>query len=383
MDVLTCPNNVTEFVLLGLTQNPHLQKMLFIVFLLIFLFTVLANLLIVIPISFTSTLSAPVYFFLTHLSFIDGIFTSVTTTKLIIDLLYQRRTISWSGCLIQIFLEHIMGGSEIILLISMSYDLYVAICMPMHYMTIMRQGLCQLLVVVAWIGGILHTTVQILFFVNLTFSGLNINDHFMCDFFSLLELTCSDTYKLGIMVAANPSGMCLFYFIFIMLLISYTVILHSLKSHSSEAWHKALSTCGSHFTVVVLFFGPCIFTSMCPEVTYPVEKFVVMFFAILTPVLNPITYTMRNTEVKSAMRSLLKRRVTQAIHGAKKVIVYIYSDGYTCCKVWMKSKKFCRSRGREIQELTLVGFLILASHYFKHTDTLMYTVKVSLFIGSE
>ncbi|KAG5194826.1 olfactory receptor 4C3D-like [Ovis aries] len=308
MDVLTSPNNVTEFVLLGLTQNPHLQKMLFIVFLLIFLFTVLANLLIVITISLSPTLSAPMYFFLTHLSFIDGIFTSVTTPKLITDLLYQRRTISWSGCLIQIFLEHIMGGSEIILLISMSYDRYVAICKPLHYTTIMRQGLCQLLVVVAWIGGILHATMQILFIVNLTFCGPNVIDHFMCDFFSLLELACSDTYKLGIMVAANTAGMCLVFFI--MLLVSYTVILHSLKSHGSEARRKALSTCGSHFTVVVLFFGPCIFTYMRPVVTYPVDKFVAMFFAILTPMLNPIIYTVRNTEVKNAIRSLLKRRVT-------------------------------------------------------------------------
>lgn len=213
MDVLTPPNNVTEFVLLGLTQNPHLQKILFIVFLLIFLFTVLANLLIVITISLSPTLSVPMYFFLTHLSFLDGIFTSVTTSKLITDLLYQRRTISWSGCLIQIFLEHTVGGSEIILLISMSYDRYVAICKPLSYTTIMRQGLCQLLVVVAWIEGVLHATVQIIFFVNSTFCGPDIIDHFMCNFFSLLELACSDTYKLGIMVAGNTAEMCLVFFL--------------------------------------------------------------------------------------------------------------------------------------------------------------------------
>ena len=308
MDVFSPSNNVTEFVLLGLTQNPHVQKILFIVFLFIFLFTVLSNLLIVTTISLSPTLSAPMYFFLTYLALIDASFTSVTTPKLIIDLLFQRTTISWGGCLTQIFLEHFLAASEIIVLIAMAYDRYVAICKPLHYTTIMRQGLCQLLVVVAWIGGILHATVQILFTMDLTFCGPNVIDHFMCDFFSLLELACSDTFRLGVVVAANSGGMCLL--IFSMLLISYTVILSSLKSHGSEEKRKALSTCGAHFTVVVLFFLPCVFTYMRPVATYPVDKLVAMFFAILTPMLNPIIYTVRNTEVKNAMRSLMKKTVT-------------------------------------------------------------------------
>ena len=308
MDVLRSPNNVTEFILLGLTQNPHLQKILFVVFLFIFLFTVLANLLTVITVSLSPTLSAPMYFFLTYLALLDASFTSVSTPKMIIDLLFQRRAISWGGCQTQLFLEHFLGGSEIIVLMAMAYDRYVAICKPLHYTTIMRQGLCQLLVVVAWVGGILHGTVQILFSMDLTFCGPHVIDHFMWDFFSLLELACSDTYRLGIVVAANSGGMCLL--IFVILVTSYIAVLNSLKSHGSEGRQKALSTCGSHVIVVVLFFGPCIFTYTRPVAIYPVDKWVIMFFAILCPMLNPIIYTVRNTEVKKAMRNLLKRRVT-------------------------------------------------------------------------
>ncbi|XP_065801717.1 olfactory receptor 4C3D-like [Muntiacus reevesi] len=299
---------MTEFVLLGLTRDPHLQKVLFAVFLFIFLFTVLANLFIVTTICLSPTLSAPMYFFLTHLSLLDASLTSVSTPKMTFDLLYQRRTISWGGCLTQLFMEHFLGASEVIILTVMAYDRYVAIRKPLHYTAVMRQGLCQLLVAVAWTGGVLHASVQMLFTGDLAFCSTNVIDHVMCDFYSLLEISCSDTYRLGMVVAANTGGMALL--IFFLLLISYIVILSSLKSYSSEGRRKALSTCGSHFTVVMLFFGPCVFTYTRPVATYPADKLVTVFYGILTPLLNPIIYTVRNTEVKNAMRSLLKKRVT-------------------------------------------------------------------------
>uniref|UniRef100_A0A8D0WZR9 Olfactory receptor n=1 Tax=Sus scrofa TaxID=9823 RepID=A0A8D0WZR9_PIG len=308
MDLPTSPNNGTEFVLLGFTQNPHLQRILFTVFLFIFLVTLLANLFIVIIISLSPTLSTPMYFFLTYLAVIDASFSSVTTPKITIDLLYQRTTISRSGCLTQLFLEHFLGGSEIIVLIAMAFDRYVAICKPLHYTTIMRHGLCQLLVVVAWISGILHATVQIHFVLDLPFCGPKVIDHFMCEFFSLLELACTDTYWRGIVISVNTGGMCLLFFF--LLIISYMVILNSLKSHGSEGRRKALSTCGSHFTVMVLFFVPCIYIYIRPMATYPMDKLVSLFYGTFTPMLNPIIYTVRNTEVKNAMKCLLKRRVT-------------------------------------------------------------------------
>ncbi|KAM9767861.1 olfactory receptor 4C3-like [Dama dama] len=286
MDFFRLPNNVTEFVLLGLTRDPHLQKVLFVVFLFIFLFTVLANLFIV-TISLSPTLSAPMYFFLTHLSLLDV--NSISTPKMTFDLLYQRRTISWGGCLTQLFMEHFLGASEVIVLTVTAYDRYVAICKPLHYTTVMRQGLCRLLALVAWTGGILHASVQILFTGDLTFCGTNVIDHFMCDYYSLLEISCSDTYRLGMVVAANTGGMALL--IFFLLLVSYIVILGSLKSHSPKGRCKALSTCGSHFTVVMLFFGPCVFTYTRPVATYPADKLVTVFYGILTPLLNPIIYT--------------------------------------------------------------------------------------------
>ncbi|XDB57545.1 hypothetical protein AB1E18_010984 [Capra hircus] len=299
-------SNVTEFVLLGLTQSPQGQKILFVIFLLIYTVTMVGNLLIVLTVVVSPTLDAPMYFFLGNLSFMDAVYSTTVTPNMITDLFYVRKTISFQACMIQLFTEHLFGGAEILLLVVMAYDRYVAICKPLHYMTIMNQWICILLLLLAWAGGFLHAITHILFFYNLPFCGPNVMDHFACDMYPLLKLACTDIRIIGFTVLANDGVISVV--IFTLLLISYGIILRSLKNLSQEGRHKALSTCGSHITVVALFFVPCLFLYVRPPSTLPIDKYLAVFYTIVTPMLNPLIYTLRSGEMQNAMKKLWIRR---------------------------------------------------------------------------
>ncbi|XP_004708538.1 olfactory receptor 4P4-like [Echinops telfairi] len=294
--------NISEFILLGLSYDKNIQIFCFVLFLFCYPALLFGNLLILISILSSSLFYQPMYYFLSHLASLDICYTSSVTPKLITDLLFGTKSISYCNCMLQVFTMHFFGSIEIFILTAMAFDRYVAICKPLHYMIIMNRTRCHLHVLAAWAGGAVHSFPQLLMAISLPFCGSNEINHYFCDIFPLLKVACTDTYFTGVLVLVN-SGMVVLA-IFVLLFGSYVIILFTLRNHSAEGRRKALSTCGSHITVVILLFAPAIFIYLRPPTTYPEDKIFALFYTIIAPMFNPLIYTLRNTEMKNAMRKV-------------------------------------------------------------------------------
>uniref|UniRef100_A0A8C9USU1 Olfactory receptor n=1 Tax=Spermophilus dauricus TaxID=99837 RepID=A0A8C9USU1_SPEDA len=293
-------STVSEFVLLGLGHSWSMQVLLFMIFLLLYMIIVSGNIVIVTLIITDPHLHSPMYFFLANLSFVDMWLSSVTTPKMITDFLRENKTISFTGCMCQIFFAHFIAASEMVLLVSMAYDRYVAICKPLHYSTIMSLQRCTGLVVSSWTTGFVHAMSHLAVIVQLPFCGPREIDSFFCDMPLVIKLACMDSYNLDILMNVD----CGFVAVtcFILLLISYTYILLSVSQRSKTGASKALSTCSAHITVVVIFFVPCIFIYVWPLNITWLDKFLAVFYSVFTPLLNPAIYTLRNKEIKKALK---------------------------------------------------------------------------------
>ncbi|XP_042637233.1 olfactory receptor 4C16-like [Orycteropus afer afer] len=289
-------SNVTDFILLGLTQDPMKRKIIFVIFLFVCLGTLCGILLIIVTIKTSRTLGSSMYFFLFYLSLIDTCLSTSTAPRMFIDAILTNLTISFNECMVQVFSFHVFASLEILILILTALDCCVAICKPLHYTTITSWWVCSVLMTIACMLSCIHASIQNSLVLSLPFCGPNVIDHYFCDLEPLLNLACSDTYNVNLLLVSNSGVICTAGVI--LLMFSYTTILYSLRNHSAEGRKKALSTYISHIIVVILHFGPCIFIYSRPATTFPIDKMISVFYTIGTLLFNPLIYTLRNAEVK-------------------------------------------------------------------------------------
>ncbi|XP_077322979.1 olfactory receptor 10G4-like [Lithobates pipiens] len=293
----------TEFVLKGLPCVDELRIPLFLLLTVIYISTLIGNVLLISTVKRTPSLHTPMYFFLTNLSLLDICLSSVTLPKLLENTL-SMKTIAFSGCVSQLYFFHFLASSECFLYTVMAYDRYVAICRPLHYNKLMSWWVCTCLAFGSWLAGSLHSITHTVLTFHLPFCHSNEIDHFFCDIIPVLKLVCADTSVNKTMILVNIAAISLS--CFLLTITSYiNIILAIIRIKTADGRKKAFSTCVSHVTVVALFYIPCIFTYMRPNSKSTFDGVVAVFYTLITPLLNPIIYSLRNKEVKEALKKLL------------------------------------------------------------------------------
>ncbi|KAM4013510.1 olfactory receptor 5V1-like [Anomaloglossus baeobatrachus] len=300
------------FILLGLSTVPQLQVLFFVIFLIMYLVTILGNLLLIAAVRISPTLHSPMYFFLTNLSIIDIWFSTSIVPVILKNTLAKDRRISLFGCAIQMYISLTLGATECIILACMAYDRFAAICRPLHYNTIMSRTMCFSLVASSWSVGFMNSIVQVTLTFQLSFCKcLNIN-HYFCEVPAFIQMSCGDTFlnELAIFITGGIIVLCAF----LLTLISYVQIIFSiLKIHSTFGRQKSFSTCTSHLIVVTLYYGTIMFIYLRPHsnkhkhCSAKSDKVVSVLYTAVTPMLNPFIYSMRNQDVKNTLINYLKR----------------------------------------------------------------------------
>ncbi|KAM4626916.1 putative olfactory receptor 2B8 [Discoglossus pictus] len=294
---------VTKFILLGLSSSPTLQIFLFFSFFLIYLVILFGNSLIITVTRMDPNLQTPMYFFLNNLSFLDICYSTSTVPRMLRDLLSSDKSISVQECATQLYISLSLGRTECILLTVMAYDRYVAICYPLHYTSIINKTVCIKTMAATWLCAFVLSIPEVVEAFNITFCGHNEINHFLCEMPEILSLGCGDVTIMLYMIFVDGvisliTPVCL-------IIISYIkIVIAILKMSSTDGQRKAFSTCVSHVIVVTLFYGSAIATYMKPKSNFDTDKMIAVFYLIITPTLNPLIYTLRNKEVKTALRKI-------------------------------------------------------------------------------
>ncbi|XP_067393738.1 olfactory receptor 2D2-like [Emydura macquarii macquarii] len=321
-------SSVSEFILLGFSNQPHTQLLLFVVFLAIYLVILFGNSLIFSLIRIDSCLHTPMYFFLANLSFLDISYTTTTVPQMLLHLLSKKKSISYAGCIAQMYIFLSLGITECILYAVMAYDRYVAICHPLHYTLIMSRSVCVKMATSSWVGGFLFAMVHTGVTMRLPYCGPNEINHFFCEVPAILKLACADTrvteavvFVMGVILLMTPVFLILVSYIFILTAI--------LRISSAEGRFKAFSTCTAHIITVTLFYGAAMFMYMRPASSYSPErdKYFSFFYNVVSAILNPLIYSLRNKDVKGALVKLMGKKCPLN-QGGRRIVLWYRTPGF-------------------------------------------------------